>query len=143
MVTILQPTDLDEYVRMRKMLWPDCSEEMHRLEVAEQLGDNAAVFVYRRENGRLGAFVELSIRDRVDGSTSSRVGYVEGWYVDEDLRGRRLGAQLIAAAEKWTRERGLTELASDAELENKGSIAAHHALGFKETFRLVHFLKLV
>jgi aminoglycoside 6'-N-acetyltransferase I len=50
---------------------------------------------------------------------------------------------LIAAAEKWTRERGLTEIASDAELENETSIRAHKALGFQETFRLVHFLKRV
>jgi hypothetical protein len=35
----------------------------------------------------------------------------------------------------------LTELASDAELDNLPAQSAHLAMGFHETFRLVHFLK--
>ncbi len=46
-------------------------------------------------------------------------------------------------AEAWANSRGLIELASDAEVENQGSIRAHKTLGFRETFRLVHFLKRV
>jgi len=61
--------------------------------------------------------------------------------VDPDLRGKGIGRRLVEAGEQWTRGRGLTEIASDAELENEQSISAHKALGFKETFRLVHFLK--
>ena len=126
---------------MRQILWPDCPEEIHRVEIAEQSGEYAAVLVYRRPNGKLGGFIEVSVRERVDGSTSAEVGYIEGWFVDEDLRGRGIGRKLVNAAEDWTRERGLTEIASDAEIENSGSIRAHGALGFRETFRLVHFLK--
>jgi aminoglycoside 6'-N-acetyltransferase I len=135
--------DHAEWLRMRCALWPDCSEAMHELEIEQQIrqADAGAVFVFEREGGGLGAFIELSIRDRVDGSFSERVGYVEGWYVDSDLRGSGVGRQLMASAEQWTTGRGLTELASDAEIENEGSIRAHHALGFRETFRLAHFLK--
>lgn len=138
-------SDHDEWLRMRRTLWPDCSDAMHSLEIKQHLkqADDAAVFVFERETGRLGAFIELSIRDRVDGSFSERVGYVEGWYVDPDLRGRGVGRQLMARAEQWVIGCGLTELASDAEIENEGSIRAHHALGFRETFRSVHFLKPV
>ena len=39
--------------------------------------------------------------------------------------------------------RGLDELASDVELWNEAGIAAHHALGFRETFRVVQFIKRV
>jgi aminoglycoside 6'-N-acetyltransferase I len=143
MVSPLRDEDRAEWLRMRKQLWPDCPDEMHAFEVAQQTlaADNAAVLVFRRPNGQLGGFVELSIRDRVDGSMSERVGYVEGWFVDADLRGAGVGRQLIAAAEQWTLARGLTEIASDAELDNDASIRAHHAVGFRETFRLVHFLK--
>lgn len=126
---------------MRTALWPDCTEEMHRLEMAALRGGKGMTFVYRRANGRLGGFIELSVRKRVDGSMEPRVGYVEGWYVDEDLRGQGLGRELMAKAEEWAREKGLRELASDAEIENEGSIEAHRQLGFSETFRLVHFLK--
>jgi aminoglycoside 6'-N-acetyltransferase I len=144
LITGLRAEDRSEWLRMRRALWPDCSEEMHALEMAQQGSrSDEAVFVFRRTNGGLGAFVEVSIRDRVDGSMSDRVGYVEGWYVDADLRGSGIGRELIAAAERWTLEQGLSEIASDAELDNEHSIRAHKALGFKETFRLVHFLKRV
>ena len=129
---------------MRKALWPNCSDEMHSIEMKEQSGSpDATVFVIDRGNGKLGGFVEVSIRDRVDGSTSGRVGYLEGWYVDPDLRGQGFGKELVAAAERWSANKGMTEIASDAELDNAESIKAHKALGFKETFRLVHFLKKI
>ena len=143
MITPATAQDAAEWLRMRKILWPDCPEEIHRVEIAEQSGEYAAVLVYRRANGKLGGFIELSIRERVDGSTSPQVGYIEGWFVDEDLRGRGIGRELAVAAENWTREQGLSEIASDAEIENEKSIRAHAALGFRETFRLVHFLKRI
>jgi len=37
----------------------------------------------------------------------------------------------------------MVELASDAELWNDVAIAAHRGVGFRETFRLVQFLKRV
>lgn len=127
---------------MRTASWPDCPDEMHEVEMAEQFSsDEFAVFVYERGHGRLGGFVELSIRHRVDGTTSPRVGYVEAWYVDPDLRGKGIGRTLIARAEAWAKQMGFTELASDAKIQNERSIRAHGALGFRETFRLVHFVK--
>lgn len=136
--------DFAEWRRMRAALWPDCPDEMHDLEMAEQIHSNEfAVFIYQRGSGSLGGFVELSVRKRVDGTVSPQVGYVEGWYVDPDLRGKGIGRRLIAEAEEWAKQMGFTELASDAELENERSIRAHGALGFRETFRLVHFVKLL
>ena len=143
MIRKLTPDDWPEWRRMRAILWPECAPEMHELEMREQSSDpHYAVFGYARDEG-LGGFIELSVRHRVDGSDSPRVGYVDGWYVDPDLRGQGIGRQLIREAEAWTRGLGLTELASDAELANDESIRAHGALGFRETFRLVHFLKSV
>ena len=137
-------SDHSEWLRMRGALWPDCSEAMHSLEIKQYFdhADRTVVFVFEREGGGgLGGFLELTIRDRVDGSYSERVGYVEGWYVDPELRGLGIGRQLMASAEQWVISHGLTELASDTEIENEHSIDAHQALGFRETFRLVHFIK--
>jgi len=115
---------------------------MHDLETAEQISSSEfAVFIHDRGNGQLGGFIELSVRHRVDGTMSPRVGYVEGWYVDPDWRGKGIGRALIARAEAWAKQMGFAELASDAELENEDSIRAHGAVGFRETFRLVHFVK--
>lgn len=130
---------------MRRALWPDCADEMHALEIDlyDRHPYEVAVFVVDRGTPTLGGFIEVSVRSRVDGAMSDRVGYVEGWYVAPELRGRGVGQQLMAAAERWTVERGLTELGSDVELDNEGSLRAHEALGFEETFRLVHYLKRV
>ena len=139
----LLSSERDEWLRMRRALWPDCDEAMHALEMGRYFSqpDTRVVLVFDCGDGRPGGFAEVSVRDRVEGSYSERVGYLEGWYVDEDLRGRGVGRQLVAAAEAWALSRGLTEMASDAEIENEGSIRAHHALGFRETFRVVQFLK--
>jgi aminoglycoside 6'-N-acetyltransferase I len=69
------------------------------------------------------------------------VGYIEGWWVDPDLRRRGVGASLIAAAEDWARSLGVTEMASDSELGNEEGQAAHHALGYQEVERTVCFRK--
>jgi aminoglycoside 6'-N-acetyltransferase I len=142
---VYRPSDRPELVRLRLALWPDCSAVMHRHELRRLLarGKDCTVLVLDRGKGRLGGFVELSVRPRVDGSMSDRVGYVEGWFVDPDLRGRGWGRRMIRAAEAWTFAQGLTELGSDAELVNTGSIRAHRACGFRETFRLALFLKKV
>jgi aminoglycoside 6'-N-acetyltransferase I len=110
---------------------------------AREESAGGTTFVYDRGDGALGAFVEVSIRNIVDGAQSDRVAYIEGWYVDPDLRKRGIGRALIRAAEAWAVSRGLNELGSDAELHNEGSITAHKALGFRETFRVVQFLKAI
>ena len=63
--------------------------------------------------------------DRAEGCTTSPVAYIEGWYVDPDLRRRNVGSQLVHAAEEWTRRQGLTEIASDTQIDNTVSIHAH------------------
>jgi GNAT superfamily N-acetyltransferase/endonuclease/exonuclease/phosphatase family metal-dependent hydrolase len=142
-VRLLKPGDHTEWLRLRHALWPLCADGMHALEMAEYTNPPGvgAVFVVARENGRLGGFAEVSIRDRVDGSVSKRVAYLEGWFVDPDLRGQGFGRKLVDGAERWAAARGLTEMGSDAELDNADSLKAHRALGFRETFRLVHYLK--
>jgi aminoglycoside 6'-N-acetyltransferase I len=137
--------DRPELVRLRAALWPDCAAAMHRYEMRAfaKRSRRRGILVLDRGDRRLGGFIELSVRPRVDGSMSERLGYVEGWYVDPDLRGHHWGRKMIRAAEAWTAARGLTELGSDAELANKKGIAAHRASGFRETFRLVLFLKRV
>ena len=82
-------------------------------------------------------FAELSIRAAVEGCTTDRVAYLEGWYVEPTHRRRGIGAALVRAAEAWAREEGCAEMGSDVELDNDTSIAAHARLGFKEAGRVV------
>jgi aminoglycoside 6'-N-acetyltransferase I len=93
------------------------------------------------DSGRAVGFAELSIRPYAEGCYSGRVAYLEGWFVEPAFRGRGLGAALVKAAEDWGRAQGCTELASDTEIANASSAAAHRALGFEEVERIICFRK--
>lgn len=136
------PRDVAEWVRMRAALHG--ASDDHRREAREFIEGRFppyGVFVVTRAEGGLCGYVEVGERPYAEGCDSSPVGYVESWWVDEDLRGRGIGRALIAAAEGWARARGRTEIASDALLDNPVSHAAHRALGFLEVERIVCFRK--
>lgn len=138
----LEQPDWDEWQRMRLALWPDAAADEHIAEMQNILADpDAPVFIATRPNGRPGGFLEGGIRKYADGCETGPVGYIEGWYVDEDLRRQGVGGALVKAMEAWARERGLTEMASDTWIDNETSIAAHKQLGYEEAERLVHFIK--
>jgi aminoglycoside 6'-N-acetyltransferase I len=138
----INPSDTPEWLRMRLALWSQHSPAEHLREMQElQVDPSNAVFVAQREDSRLCGFLEAGQRRYADGCDTAPVGYIEGWYVDADQRQRGIGAQLVAMAESWARDRGLVEMASDCLIDNLTSISAHRSLGYQEMERLVHFCK--
>lgn len=140
MATVRRATNADRaaYQRMRLALWPDCAES----DIDEWFArDDAATFVATRPDGSLCGFVEAGSRPYAEGCDSSPVGYVEGWWVDPDVRRHGVGRALLDAAESWARGRGYTEMGSDALLDNAASHEAHRRCGFREVERLVMFRK--
>ena len=134
--------DRTEWLRMRMALWPDHTDEEHLAEMKQVTADEVmATFVADRGDGKLGGFLEVALRKYADGCETSPVGYIEGWYVDEDLRQRGVGGLLVKAAEQWAIEHGCTEMASDCLIDNEVSYRAHLALGYAEVERLIHFQK--
>jgi aminoglycoside 6'-N-acetyltransferase I len=135
--------DYAGWLRLRSALWPDCPLDDHRVEMAEQLADEKsfAVFVADRGNGQLGGFLEASLRRYADGCSTSPVGYIEGWYVDDDVQRQGVGGQLVKAAERWALAQGCREMASDCEIDNEVSFRAHLAIGYAEVERAIHFRK--
>jgi GNAT superfamily N-acetyltransferase len=143
--------DSAEWARMRVALWPETSAEAHAGEVAAFLTGNltgwlaglhaVAAFVVDRPGGGLCGFLEASVRPMADGCTTQPVGYVEGWYVDPDVRRRGVGKALVKVAESWAVSQGCREMASDAHLDNSTSVAAHRALGFQDEVPTVRFRK--
>ena len=143
-VTIRRATQEDKssWLRMRQRLWPEAPIEYLSFDQDDRLADpDYAIFVASLGDEDSIAFIEAGLRDHGEGCETSPVGYIEAWYVDEHLRGQKLGSELILAAEHWAREKGCTEMASDTWLENEASITAHVKLGYVEVERLVHFAK--
>jgi len=133
-----------EWLRMRKSLWPEHDDDAEMLSEMDQMLAAEAeqpIFVIQRANALLGGFLEGGTRKYADGCETGPVGYIEGWYVDDDLRRQGLGARLVWAFEDWARGQGLSEIASDTWLDNQTSIDAHLSLGYIEMERLVHFAK--
>ena len=129
------------------MLWPDGSVDEHGREVEQILGGTwegvypVAIFV-AEDGGEVIGFADVSMRSYAEGCDPRKpVGYLEGWFVVEEERGKRVGAALVEAAEDWARAQGCTEMASDTWLDNVSSQRAHEALGFEETDRIVTFRK--
>jgi aminoglycoside 6'-N-acetyltransferase I len=134
--------DKPEWLRMRLALWPEHAPDEHCADLDKILADPMQpTFVAVRGDGRLGGFLEAGTRNYAEGCATSPVGYIEGWYVDEDLRRQGLGRRLMQAAEEWARAQGLVEMASDTWLENEDGIQVHTKLGYRETERLVQFVK--
>ena len=142
-IRVIRPEDQPEWVRLRDLLWPGSIDD-HETETRQffALADDSLVtFVVDRLDGRLGGFIEVGQRNYAEGCQTSPVAYIEGWYIDADLRRRGFGAALVRAAEQWAQEQGLREICSDTEIDNELSIAAHKAIGYQEEERIVCFRK--
>ncbi|HET9637375.1 MAG TPA: GNAT family N-acetyltransferase [Gemmatimonadaceae bacterium] len=135
-------SDWEEWLRMSVALFPEYGAG----DLAKGMRDfrrrsDGEVFVIDREDGRLGGFVEAGSRPYAEGCDTSPVGYVEAWYVDDDLRRQGYGRALLQAAEDWARSQGYREMASDALTDNETSHRAHEASGYAEVERIVTFRK--
>ena len=136
--------DWSEWLRMSTALFPEGSKEDLAKGMQEfRARSDADVFVIDRGDGSLAGFVEAGSRPYADGCDTSPVGYVEAWYVDEDVRRQGYGRALLEAAEGWARRQGYREVASDAPLDNHSSHAAHRASGYEEVERIVQFRKVL
>jgi aminoglycoside 6'-N-acetyltransferase I len=139
-------SDLAELASLYHALWPDESVEEHRRELIEMTNGNTGLacanLVAETMDGRLVGFLQVALRSHADGCDRSRpVGFIEGWYVIPACRRQGIGRRLLAAAEDWARSQSCQEMASDTQIENEISQAAHQAQGYQVVDRCVHFRK--
>jgi aminoglycoside 6'-N-acetyltransferase I len=134
---------LDDWSLLRHRLLPDASPGEHRAEL-QDLSDNEVGFMAYDLAGVAIGFADVSLRqDYVNGCDTSPVAFLEGVYVEEAFRGQGVAAALIAEVTRWAISKGVSELASDADISNVDSHRMHAALGFEETEQVVYFRKLL
>ena len=115
-------------------------------ELIDDISDNMAkedaqYFIKYVDSEPVG-FAECQLRyDYVEGTDSSPVGYLEGIFVKEEFRHRGFAKEILTECEKWTKEKGCTEFASDCELDKEDSLHFHMAMGFIEAGRIICFKK--
>ncbi len=123
-------------------LWPDHTEE-EMLECASEYieGREKAAFLAREEGAFCGICLVSLRHDYVEGTEENPVGYLEGIYVDDAMRGLGVARALLGKAQEWAKEMGCHEFASDCELDNTESLKFHLACGFEEANRIICFVK--
>jgi len=139
---LIPPQDGDDraWLTLRIALWPDESAGEHLSGMADTLARGHYVRLAVTASGSTVGFVEASKRvDYVNGTTSSPVAFLEGLYVEPGARCRGVARALVESVVTWALQQGLSELASDSLGDNGAAHAAHRALGFEETERVVYF----
>lgn len=102
---------------------------------------NSVCFIRYSEDTPTG-FAQCSLRkDYVEGTSTSPVGYLEGVYIIDEYRNKGHARELVSACEKWAKDMGCSEFASDCELTNENSLRFHLSVGFDEVNRIICFRK--
>lgn len=142
------PSDLSALAAMCHLLWPDANAGEHARELTPILGGNSPgpmpeiFFLAQDGEGRPIGFIQVDLRSHADGCDPALpVGFVEGWFVYPEFRRQGIAAQLLKEAERWAREHGCREMASDTWIDNLDSQEVHSALGFEVVDRCVHYRK--
>ena len=142
MIKRAKTEDAEVLAGMAIQMWTDhdledLTEEFHQMVT----NDEAACFIKYFDGKPIG-FSQCQLRrDYVEGTESSPVGYLEGIFVSDEYRTRGYASELLSECEKWAKEKGCTEFASDCELDNIDSFRFHMALGFEEANRIICFRK--
>ena len=143
-VRAFRHTDLQSWIDMRCLLWPDVGRDeltndcQRFIEGKEQLLER--VFIASDGDEPIG-MIEMSQRNYAEGCLTSPVAYVEAWFVSANYRRKGVGKALVEAGEAWARSLGHTEIASDTDLSNQTSLRSHLRLGFEEAGRSICFKK--
>ena len=144
MIKKKKKTDMVSVAEMAVMMWDSHSVEELKGEFEQEIENKDCVmYIYCIDNIPIG-FAQCGLRhDYVEGTESRPVGYLEGIYVREEYRNRGYARELLAECEKWAKQKGCSEYASDCELNNDASLQFHMRVGFTEANRIICFTKRI
>lgn len=128
----------NDLIALELLLWPD-NEYNELYEETKNLKD---YFHGALINNKLVGFIQIALRSEyVNGTSTSPVGFIEGIYIKEDFRKQGIARKLFEFAFTLVKEKGCSEIASDALIDNLDSQKFHEKMGFEETERVVYFSK--
>ncbi len=137
----LKEKNIALWVELRRALWPKFSRKKHSLECERLLNDKRQAAFGLFDDDNLVGFIQVREREIGDGLNSSPIAWLEGIYLKQNYRQKGFGKKLLLKIEKWAKKRNLSELRSDAKMENKNSISAHKSWGFTQANKIVQFKK--
>ncbi len=128
--------------RMRQELYPALDPDFHDEEM-EWIHDSDETESYLGfdDAGNPIGLLELSLRKVVDGCIGGPVGYVEGIYLEPKHRRKGQGDVFMKFAAERFLERGCSDMATDAEIDNVEAQEFYRKVGFTESWRVVGFTR--
>ncbi len=125
-------------------MWPQHEKDLKGIFRGIVKSPKQVSFICHSDKRKAVGFANFSIRtDYVEGASSSPVGYLEGIFVQEKFRKKGVARMLLQEGEKWALKKGCVEMGSDTGLSNRRSQKFHKALGFRESAKLVAFIKKI
>jgi aminoglycoside 6'-N-acetyltransferase I len=144
MIKRAELADADALASLALQMWTDHDPNDRKDKFLELIHSKDAACFLKYAHTKPIAFAQCQLRhDYVEGTSSSPVGYLEGIFVSEEYRKKGIAAELLEECEKWAKEKGCSEFASDCELDNTDSLKFHTAMGFEETNRIICFKKTI
>ena len=99
---------------MAVQMWESHTVDVLEMDFVETLKSEYAVFFIKYADNMPVGFAQCGLRsDYVEGTESTPVGYLEGIFVKVDYRNNGYAKELLIACEKWAKDMGCEECASD------------------------------
>ena len=133
----VEQSDFAEWLRLRKLLYPEYSSDELMYEIREIFFNRNVVgeldyFVCVVENEKLElcGFCETSLREKDPCSQTGPVGYVESLFVDSNFRMKGLAQGMLIECEEWVRNKNCVDFWVDTEEKFIGALQCYQKFGF-------------
>jgi len=138
---ILKATEIhfDTWLHLRKLLWPDSLDEVHKQEMRDIISsDTAIAFLMFNPDDEPVGFIEGALYL----NPPRNYGYIEGWFVLPLYRRQGFGGQLLGFLEEWFLHKNIALSLSDTiPLEYPLSPKAHAKYGYRGFETLQIYIK--
>lgn len=140
-IEAVQRNQFAAWRQLRLTVYGDLDPEFDQLEMTRYCEAHDKECFLAMVDREVCGMIEVSLRNVVDGCSTSPVGYIEGIVVLPSHRGRGVARALFTKGEEWCRLMGCSEIATDAEVDNVSAQSFHEHMGFQETYRVVEYRK--